>query len=176
MLTALATAACVALTCPAPIGAGPEFHPPARWPLAGGAAFHRFGAIHGGPRVHLELFAGGRVIVVPGGIGVAAPRTTLHGFIVAAPGRADAWTLFSGGVFTLAREGLTLGELFDVWGQPLDARTLLGFSGPVRVYAGGRRVSGDPRALALHDGDQVVLEVGPYVPPHALFTFHSDRL
>jgi hypothetical protein len=61
---------------PTPIGVGAAFHPPALSrevvvgaPVGGfrcGADGTRFG-------VHLELFAAGRVVVVPAGIGVAPP-------------------------------------------------------------------------------------------------------
>jgi hypothetical protein len=48
---------------PVPIGAGSEYQPPARWPLAGAAGFGGLrGGVHEGQRVHLELFANRRVI------------------------------------------------------------------------------------------------------------------
>jgi hypothetical protein len=176
MLAALAATACLAATCapfvPVPIGAGPAYQPAARWPLAGAAAFGGLrGDIATGQRIHLELFANGRVIVVPGGIGVSGGRTTRYGFITDALWHAPAWTLHPGGVIHLARNGLRLRDVFAVWGQPLTADRLLSFPGRVRVYVAGERRLGDPGDLVLHDRDQVVLEVGPYVPPHPVFTF-----
>jgi hypothetical protein len=41
----------------------------------------------------------------------------------------------------------------------------------VRVYRNGVRWRGDPRTLALRDHDEIVLEVGPYVPPHRSYRF-----
>jgi hypothetical protein len=39
------------------------------------------------------------------------------------------------------------------------------------VYLNGVRRRGDPGSVVLHDRDQVVLEVGPYVAPHASYRF-----
>jgi hypothetical protein len=36
----------------------------------------------------------------------------------------------------------------------------------VRVFRNGAEWSGDPRRLVLREGDEIVLEVGGYVPPH----------
>jgi len=149
---------------PTPIGVGPAYHPPpavhapcTAAPLAG---------LH---RVHVELFAHGRVVIVPAGIGLRGARRTL-GRIVAARCRAGAWTLDPTGVVRLERQ-TTLGAVFAVWGQPLGPARLLGFRGEVRVFRNGHRMPGDPRALALRDRDQVVLEIGRYVPPHVRYRF-----
>jgi hypothetical protein len=157
---------------PVRIGPGPEYQPPARWPLAGAASF---GGIHGdvgsGARIHLELFADRLVVVVPGGIGVSGGRTTLYGFITDALWHAPAWTTEAGGVIHLAKPGMRLGDVFAVWGQPLARDRLLTFTGRVRTFVNGAEVSGDPAAVELRDRDQVVVEIGGYVPPHASFTF-----
>jgi len=166
--TALALAALVAT----PIGAEPAFHPPARWPLAGAAGFTGLRpSAPAAARVHLELFADRKVVVVPGGIGVSGGRTEHFGRIVDAPSHAPAWTLAPGGVVQLERSGLRLGDVFAVWGQPLGPRRLLSFSGPVDVFVNGRRHPGPPGDVALHDRDQVVVQIGGYLPPHRSFVF-----
>ena len=61
---------------PTPIGVGPAFHPPAlSRAVSAGAPAGGFRCGDGGARfgVHLELFAAGRVVIVPAGIGVAPP-------------------------------------------------------------------------------------------------------
>jgi hypothetical protein len=187
---------------PVPIGPGPEYRPPAGWPLAAGAAFgvaasaytvgSRFdakpeyrvpagwplaalgglpGDVRSGARIHLELFANRLVVVVPGGIGVSAGRTTLYGFITDAPWHAPAWTTEAGGVVHLSRPGMRLGDVFAIWGQPLGADRMLTWTGPVRAFVDGERVSGDPAAITLSDGEQIVIEIGGYVPPHPSFAF-----
>jgi hypothetical protein len=39
------------------------------------------------------------------------------------------------------------------------------------VYRAGKRAAGDPRALVLRARDEVVLEVGRFVPPHRSYRF-----
>jgi hypothetical protein len=48
---------------------------------------------------------------------------------------------------------------------------LLSFRGGVRAYRNGVRRRGDVRTLALGDGDEVVLEIGPFIPPHRSYRF-----
>jgi hypothetical protein len=63
----------------------------------------------------------------------------------------------------------TLGEFFDVWGQPLSA-TAAGPArfkkGTLRAYVDGNRYAGDPRKIELNQHADIVLEGGPpYVKP-----------
>jgi hypothetical protein len=41
----------------------------------------------------------------------------------------------------------------------------------VRVYVGGRRRRGPVRATPLTRHAEVVVEAGPFVPPHRAYTF-----
>jgi hypothetical protein len=111
-------------------------------------------------RVHLELFANGRVIIVPPRVGVRSARC-----------RARLWTVDPTGIVRFERRPANLGELFSVWGRQLSLRRLLSFRGGVRLYVNGVRRRGDPRTLALRDGDEIVLEVGPFIPPHRSYLF-----
>jgi hypothetical protein len=61
--------------------------------------------------------------------------------------------------------------VFALWGQPLGPRRAAGFRGRVRAYVNGRRVDGPAAAIPLGRHDQIVLQVGPYVPPHASYAF-----
>jgi hypothetical protein len=149
---------------PTPIGVGPAFHPrPAvhapcvRAPLTAGA------------RVHVELFAQGRVIIVPAAIGLRDARLTLAS-VRSARCRARIWTLDPTGVVHFTGSA-TLDDLFRVWGARLGSARLLSFRGAVRVYRNGIRRRGDPRTVALRDGDELVLEVGPVIPPHRSYRF-----
>jgi hypothetical protein len=119
--------------------------------------------------MHLELFANGRVVIVPAAIGLRGARQTL-GRVDAARCRARVWTLDPTGVVQFAGR-TTLGDIFGVWGKRLTPARLLTFSGAVRVYLNGVRHRGDPGTLVLRDRDQVVLEVGAYVPPHRSYRF-----
>jgi hypothetical protein len=143
--------AALALT-PWPIGPGPAYRPAAGRPVGVCPERRTF-------RVHLELFAHRRAIVLPAGIGgcSAATRTrTPTGIVEVAEG---------------AR--LDLGDFFRIWGQPLSAHRLASFRSrsPVRAYVGGRPVRGPVTSIPLAPGAQIVLELGGYVPPHASFLF-----
>ena len=168
-LVALAAAALAAAPVPTPIGVGPRYHPPARGPAPATVAC-RQAPLRRGLRVHLELFARRRVVIVPAGIGLRAPAVRL-GSVVEARCRAGVWTVDPTGVVWLDHTGVRLGTVFSVWGEPLSPTRLAGFRGAVSVFVNGARRDVDPRRLVLHDGDEIVLELGGYVPPHASFRF-----
>ncbi len=159
---------------PVPVGRSAAFRPAAARragaPVAGlrcRRAARRFG-------VHLELFAAGRVVVVPAGIGVAGPQRRAGAYVRGGRCRYGLSTTEPTGVVEVAHgTRATLGDLFALWGQPLGARRLAGFRGRVRAWVGGRRAPGDPRAIALAHHAQVVLAVGPPVPVHSAYAFRA---
>jgi hypothetical protein len=155
------------LALPTPVGQGPRYRPPPTSPAARSVC--RPAPLRVGPRVHVELFARRRVVIVPAGIGLERAHRRL-GRVVSAECRARAWTLDPSGIVDY--EGpKTLGRLFRVWGQPLGPRRLVSFHGRVSLYVDGVRRRGDPRSLRLEPGAEIVLEVGGYVPPHRSFLF-----
>lgn len=155
-----------------PIGTGPRFHPPATGPVIGPCTRTP------GPRdgVHVEVFASDRVLLLPAGIGVRPPRDLLDGRITSAGCYGPLVTLDPTGV-VLVRPGagLTLGTLFRSWGQPLSPTRLTSFSAPagsrVAVFVNGKRWPGAPASVPLTRHAEIVLEVGPYVPPHPSYAF-----
>jgi hypothetical protein len=155
-----------------PIGAGPRFHTPASGPIIGRCQPRL------GPRigVHVELFAANHVVILPAGIGVRPPLTASAGQITHARCYGDLVTLGPTGVVLVrAGERLSLSDLFRTWGQPLSRSHLASFTAPmntrVRVFINGRRWHGEPGDVALGRHFEIVLEVGPHVPPHTAFTF-----
>jgi hypothetical protein len=161
-----------------PIGVGPRY----RLPAASPAVRHR--ARVGGlscsrltPRVaaaHVELFADGRVLLLPPGIGVAPPVVRQGAHIASGGCAYPLRTLDPTGVVWLGPEhGLTLGSLFRVWGQQLGSHMLAGFRSrsPVRVYVDGIRRKGAPGATPLVNGAEIVVEIGRYIRPHTMFGF-----
>ena len=154
-----------------PIGAGPRFHPSVRGPgpdRCSPTLGRRYG-------VHIELFAANRVVLVAPGIGVGRPWHSVGVRITSARCYGSLATLDPTGV-VLVRPGSrdTVGDLFRAWGRHLSARRLLSFrsAGPVRAYVDGRRwTRTSPAAIALTRHAEIVLELGPYVPPHRSFTF-----
>jgi hypothetical protein len=122
--------------------------------------------------VHVELFAERRGIVVPAGIGVSHPVRS-QSYVVSGRCLYPLRTTEPTGVVQVAASRGHLEELFELWGQPLTATRLGGFSGPVTAYVDGKRWRGDPRRIPLRRHTQIVLEIGGYVPPHATYGFPS---
>jgi hypothetical protein len=155
-----------------PIGRGPRFQPRVTGPIPG-RCLPRLGHRSG---VHLEAFAENRVVIVPAGIGTRAPRTFFAGRIAGARCYGALVTIDTTGLL-LIRPGarLTVGDLFRAWGQPLSEHRLASFTSPhgstVSVFIGGVRTHVSPGSVPLTPHAEIVLEVGPYVPPHASYTF-----
>jgi hypothetical protein len=155
-----------------PIGVGPSFHPRVSGQVSGSCEPAP------GPRdgVHVEVFAANRVLLLPAGIGTRPPRTSLEGRITAARCYGALVTLDPTGV-VLLRPGarLTLGTLFSSWGEHLSRTRLASFTATagteVTVFIDGKPWQGTPTAVPLTRHAEIVLEVGPHVPPHASYTF-----
>jgi hypothetical protein len=126
--------------------------------------------------VHVEVFGADRVVIVPAGIGTRPPRRVSAGRIVSAGCYGSVVTLEPTGVL-LVRPGSRplLSDLFRAWGVPLSMRKVASFrvpaGGRVAVFVGGRRWRGQPGGVPLSRHAEIVLEVGPYVPPHSSYTF-----
>lgn len=124
--------------------------------------------------MHVEVFGGNRVVIVPAGIGTMPPRRLLAGRITSAGCYGALVTLEPTGV-VLVRSGPapTVADLFRTWGQSLTDRRLATFIAPggVRVYVDGRRRPGPPGSVPLTRHAEIVLEAGPYVPPHRSYVF-----
>jgi hypothetical protein len=155
-----------------PIGRGARFHPAPTGPVIG-ACRRRLGVRYG---VHVEVFGADRVVIVPAGIGIRPP-------VRFSAGRISSAACY-GGVVTLEPTGLVLvrpgssasvSDLFRAWGEPLSTQRLASFAAPsgrqVAVFVGGRRWVGAPGEVPLRRHAEIVLEVGPHVPPHASYTF-----
>jgi hypothetical protein len=155
-----------------PIGAGPRFRPPAAGPVAGRCA-SSLGSRDG---VHVEVFAADRVVLLPAGIGTRPPRAVLSGRITGARCFGALVTLDPTGL-VLVRPGtlFMLEDLFGSWGQPLTPTRLASFSAradeQVAVFVNGRAWPGAPGAVPLTPHAEIVLEVGPHVPPHVSYAF-----
>jgi hypothetical protein len=155
-----------------PIGLGPRFHPASTGPVLGSCSARL------GPRtgVHIEVFAANRVVLIPAGIGTRPPRTIFAGRIARARCYGDLVTIDPTGL-VLARPGVraTVAAIFRSWGQPVSSRRVASFAAPpgsqVAVFVDGHRRRGPPGAVPLTRHAEIVLEVGPFVPPHASYTF-----
>ena len=158
-----------------PIGRGPRFQPPVHGPIIGRCR-HVLGARNA---VHVEVFAANRVVIVPAGIGTRPPRTLSDARIPAASCYGDLVTLDPTGVVLVrTQRHLTLADLFRSWGEPLTPTRLASFSAPagarIAVFIDGRPWHGPPGRAPLTPDAEIVLEVGPHVPPHTTFTFPPE--
>jgi len=129
---------------------------------------------------HVELFAAGRVVPVPPGIGIAPPLVRRGAYVRGGRCSYPVRTTEPTGLLELrAGTRLTLGDVFAIWGQPLSRTRLAALrttpAAPVRAYLDGRPWRGDPRALRLGAHAVVVLEVGPRVAPHVRYRFPPGR-
>jgi len=187
---ALAVAGCGAESHTAP-GTSPTSAPPAALvaqarPIGRGAGFEApvTGPVLGpcrprlGPRsgVHVELFAANRVVLIPAGIGTRPPRRLSSGRITGASCFGKLVTLDPTGVVLVAPGTRAhLADLFRSWGEPLTPRRLAffraGTAETVRAFVDGTPWRGAVAALPLRAHAEIVLEVGPYVPPHTAYTF-----
>jgi hypothetical protein len=125
---------------------------------------------------HLTIFVRGLARQVPAGIGIAPPyevAQTPRGVFVAGAS-CFMW------LHTHAADGIvhtespvertyTLGEFFDIWGQPLDRDHVGPAHGPVTALVDGRVFTGNPRGIPLLAHAQIQLDVGrPLVAPERI--------
>jgi hypothetical protein len=155
-----------------PIGQGVRFDPPVRGPVLGQCRQAL------GPRagVHVEVFAADRVVLLAAGIGTRSPRRFSYGRVTAAGCYGELVTLEPTGLLLLRPDArLSVGDLFRSWGQSLKAREMAGFRVPagsgVRAYVNGRRWTRPVARIPLVRHAEIVLEIGPYVPPHSTYSF-----
>ena len=141
-------------------GPGPRYLPAGRAPPRSRPA-SRSGRSPAGPparsfRVHLELFADRKVIVVPAGIGVAPSRLRLPGRGRPLPaGSSRSRAARASRSATSSASGASRSTPTT---SPRSPR-----SAPVRAYVGGRLVRGPLGAIPLTPHAEIVLELGPYL-------------
>jgi hypothetical protein len=115
-------------------------------------------------------------VLLPAGIGARGPLHLRDGRIVSARCFGSLVTLDPTGVVLIRfGDNPSLRALFRAWGQPLSRRALVGFvtrpGRSVRVYINGRASAVPPETIRLRPRSEIVLEVGPYVPPHRSYAF-----
>lgn len=153
------TAAVGGITCDAPSSSSPTSSTSSTTTTASTTA-----------TAHLAINVNGEARLVPAGIGVGTPQTSTP---------TDDGPLVSGPCYywinTRTQDGLihvrapqpgtyTLGQLFDLWGQPLSATQAGPASGAVTVLVNGSQYSGDPRAVPLTQHAVIQLDVGTATP------------
>jgi len=165
-------------------GPAPGWRPPALSPASAAGrslgSLHCTRAFHPRLRAHLEIFVDGLDVLIPSGIGVAAPQRRDGAYVTGGSCSYPLRTSQPTGVVEIAsRQRPTLGDLFDVWGQPLSLRRVLGFATgpgrPLAVFVNGRRWRGDVRAVPLLRHASIVVELGRHVTRHPLYLFPAGQ-
>jgi hypothetical protein len=127
--------------------------------------------------VHVSLFVNGQQQAMPLGVGI--DNAVVVGDSLAIAGTCFYWLHAHDrtGIIHVepAETGhtFTLGEYFDIWGEPLTSSNVAGNQGDVTVYIDGARYLGDPRAIVLAAHQQITLEVGTRVAP-PVYAFPPD--
>jgi hypothetical protein len=125
-------------------------------------------AIH----AHLSVFVDGVQRRIPYGIGItdgqvqSTPQGTFVGngscFYFLHAHAADGIVHIESPV----QRTVTLGNFFDIWGQPLGPNQVGPATGPVTAIYNGKLYDGNPRNIPLNAHAQIQLEVGkPLVAP-----------
>jgi hypothetical protein len=125
---------------------------------------------------HLTIFVRGIARQVPAGIGIAPPyqvdATPQGAFVAGASCFMWLHTHSADGIIhteSPVNRTYTLGEFFDIWGQPLDREQVGRAHGYVTALFNGRVFTGNPRQIPLLAHAQIQLEVGrPLVAPQKI--------
>ncbi len=123
---------------------------------------------------HLAIFVDGQQRLLPAGIGIGPPLEFEQGFVVG--GSCFSWlhTHDQSGVIHIEspiQRVYTLGNFFDIWGQPLSAKKVGPAEGDVTAYENGQPFTGDITTIPLDAHDLVQLDVGTPTPSPQPFTF-----
>lgn len=125
---------------------------------------------------HLRIFVNGKARQVPAGIGIAPPlqveETPAGAFVAGATCFMWLHTHSADGIIhteSPITRVYTLGNFFDVWGQPLSRRQVGPARGEVTAFYNGRVFAGNPRRIPLLAHAQIQLDVGrPLIAPERI--------
>jgi hypothetical protein len=125
---------------------------------------------------HVSLFFEGQQLAIPAAIGITNP-TIVNGFVQ--NGDCFYWlhTHDATGIIHIeppsASSALTLGQLFDLWGQPLTSDEVAGYRGEISVFVDGLRYTGDPREIVFASRKHISIQVGRPLAPPPMYTFQG---
>jgi hypothetical protein len=158
---------------------GKPYYPIGNWPQGGsGSPISGISCVVTSPppaylvHAHVSLYVKGEQIAMPAGIGVVNP-VLVNNYVSFDVTKCfyEIHTHDATGVIHLhanngADRPLTLGQLFDVWGQPLTRENVAGQLGRVVAFVDQQRYEGDLRSIVLSANTLVSLQVGlPLVAP-----------
>jgi len=121
---------------------------------------------------HLAIFDHGKQVQVPPYLGMASisPQTgCLYWIHTHDP--SGIIHIEAGSIVSPNGGNYTLGNFFDIWGEPLKRNQVGPFTGPVTAFVNGAQYNGDLTTIPLRAHQQIVLEVGTPVVPPPTYTF-----
>jgi hypothetical protein len=124
---------------------------------------------------HLTIFVNGAARQVPYGIGIPGAQVSqsAQGPFVGT-GNCFYWlhTHAADGIIHIespVQRTYTLGDFFDIWGQPLSSTQVGPIHGTVTAFYDGARYTGNPRDIPLGRYNQIQLDVGtPLIAPEKI--------
>lgn len=131
--------------------------------------------------VYVTVFVNGQQRSLPAGIGITRPYLAEHlssgNFLDVGLYDCLYWlhTHVADGIVHIeapAKATFTLGQLFDIWRQPLSPSRVGPALGHVVVYENGRVWRGDPRAVPLLAHGVIQLDVGTPAVAFQPFRYH----
>src|SRR5215471_10326965 len=133
---------------------------------------------------HLSIFLNGDQLIVPKWIGLYAATTTrlADGFGTCAYVTHTHDETAEIHIEAAAQAVFTLGQLFDVWGQPLDTTNpnVGGIVGlPIRIYmfddgdTAATEFTGDPKTIELKRHRQITIQIGTALSAIPVYDFEG---
>ncbi len=119
--------------------------------------------------IYVSVYVNGNLLRVPAGVGMTQPSSIEHfatgPFYDVGLYNCLYWihTHVNDGVVHVeapTKRAFTLGQFFDIWGQPLTGRQVGPARGTVVVFENGRRLTGDPRSTPLMPHGVIQIDVG----------------
>jgi hypothetical protein len=116
---------------------------------------------------HLLILDHGKPVAIPATVGQPAGRRCIYWVHTHTPD----------GIIHIEapqNRSFTLGDFFDIWGQPLSRAQAATAREPkgktLKVWVNGKPFTGDPRKIALVAHVDIVIEAGPPFPKPPAFT------
>ena len=130
---------------------------------------------------HVSLYVDGRLERLPAGIGITRPalveKYASGTFYDVGLYDCLYWlhTHAADGIIHVespARGNFTLGQFFDIWGQPLRSSQVGPARGAVVVFENGKKLSGNPRSTPLLKQGNIQIDIGKPMVAYHPFSFH----
>lgn len=124
---------------------------------------------------HLSIIVAGNPAALSGQIGINTNQSCLYWLHT----HATDGVIHIEAPKAAANRKFKLGELFDIWGQPLNAThvgaTTLASGDKLTMFVDGKAYTGNPREIVLAAHTLVTIEVGTPVVPDPAFTFPAGE-